>query len=55
MTDPVKYSAAPLVGGREPFGEICMVCAKAGAAPRRASEAAAMMIGFIFVLSVILG
>ena len=46
---PVKFAAGPLAEGHDPFGEICMDSAQAGAAPRRASDAAAAMMDFISV------
>src|SRR5215204_5302928 len=47
ITAPVKYSAAPLDDGRDPFGKISISCAEAGAAPRRAREIAIAIVDFI--------
>ena len=51
ITDPVKFWGAPLADGREPLGEICVLSARAGAAPRNASATALIVRRFICVIS----
>ena len=54
VTDPVKDRDGPFAEVREPFGAICMLSARAGAA-RRANEIAVAAKRFMSILSSVIG